>query len=116
MGIGGTAKKLQKVAEMAEDVYKKLNELRVQIVEVRETVDETKQRVDRLEAENAEQRAILEALAEEQGIDIDAAIANAHIAEAEESADGTAESDAPESDAADSSEDDAGDDGETPDK
>ncbi|WP_411963365.1 DUF5798 family protein [Haloferax sp. YSMS24] len=84
MGIGGTAKKLQKVAEMAEDVYKKLNELRAQIVEVRETVDETKQRVDRLEAENAEQRAILEALAEEQGIDIDAAIANAHIAEAEE--------------------------------
>ncbi|KAB1196342.1 MULTISPECIES: DUF5798 family protein [Haloferax] len=87
MGIGGTAKKLQKVAEMAEDVYKKLNELRGQIVEVRETVDETKQRVDKLEAENAEQRAILEALAEEQGIDIDATIANVHIAEAETEAD-----------------------------
>ncbi|KAB1188515.1 MULTISPECIES: DUF5798 family protein [Haloferax] len=86
MGIGGTAKKLQKVAEMAEDVYKKLNELREQIVEVRETVGETKQRVDRLEAENAEQRAILEAIAKEQDIDTDAVIANAHIAEAEEPA------------------------------
>ncbi|RDZ64839.1 hypothetical protein C5B90_00250 [Haloferax sp. Atlit-12N] len=84
MALGGTAKKLQKVAEMAEDVYKKLNELREQVVEVRETVNETKSRVDRLEAENAEQRAILEAIAEEQGVDLDAAIAQAHISEAEE--------------------------------
>ncbi|AFK19212.1 hypothetical protein E6P09_10560 [Haloferax mediterranei ATCC 33500] len=84
MALGGTAKKLQKVAEMAEDVYKKLNELREQIVEVRETVNETEARVDRLEAENAEQRAILEAIAEEQGVDLDAAIAQAHISEAED--------------------------------
>ncbi|MFC7203667.1 DUF5798 family protein [Haloferax namakaokahaiae] len=84
MGIGGTAKKIQKVAEMAEDVYKKLNELREQVVEMRETVGETKDRVDNLEAENAEQRAILEAIAEEQGIDLDAVIAEAHITEAEE--------------------------------
>jgi hypothetical protein len=91
MGIGGTAKKIQKVAEMAEDVYKKLNELREQVVEMRETVGETKARVDNLEAENAEQRAILEAIAEEQGIDLDAVIADAHITEAEE-ADDEAES------------------------
>ncbi|ELZ82268.1 DUF5798 family protein [Haloferax larsenii] len=90
MALGGTAKKLQKVAEMAEDVYKKLNELREQIVEVRETVTETKDRVDRLEAENAEQRAILEAIAEEQGIDLDAVIADAHITEAEAPADDSA--------------------------
>ncbi|WP_396612710.1 DUF5798 family protein [Haloferax sp. S1W] len=106
MALGGTAKKLQKVAEMAEDVYKKLNELREQIVEVRETVTETKDRVDRLEAENAEQRAILEAIAKEQGIDLDAAIADAHIAQAESPAvdDETAADDGDETTADDSDE------------
>ncbi|SFR42030.1 DUF5798 family protein [Halogeometricum limi] len=83
MGIGGTAKKLQKVAEMAEDVYARLNELRDQLAEMRETTQATKARVDRLEVENAEQRALLEALAEEEGIDVESVTANAHIAEAE---------------------------------
>ncbi|ELZ98987.1 hypothetical protein C440_01485 [Haloferax mucosum ATCC BAA-1512] len=93
MALGGTAKKLQKVAEMAEDVYKKLNELREQIVEVRETVTETKARVDRLESENAEQRAILEAIAEDQGIDLDAAVAQAHITQAEDESEADATGD-----------------------
>jgi hypothetical protein len=83
MGLGGTAKKLQKVAEMAEDVYARLNDLRDQVREMRETVGETKARVDALETETAEQRAILEALAEEQGIDVEAVTATAHIGEAE---------------------------------
>lgn len=85
MGLGGTAKKLQKVAEMAEDVYARLNDLRDQVREMRETVGETKARVDALETETAEQRAILEALAEEQGIDVEAVTATAHIGEAESS-------------------------------
>ncbi|MFC6825583.1 DUF5798 family protein [Halopelagius fulvigenes] len=83
MGLGGTAKKLQKVAEMAEDVYARLNDLRDQIHAMRETVDETKDRVDTLETESAEQRAILEAIAEEQGIDVETVTATAHIKEAE---------------------------------
>jgi uncharacterized coiled-coil DUF342 family protein len=83
MGLGGTAKKLQKVAEMAEDVYERLNDLRDQINEMRQTVVETKDRVDTLETETAEQRAILEAIAEEQGIDVETVTATAHIAEAE---------------------------------
>lgn len=83
MGLGGTAKKLQKVAEMAEDVYARLNDLRDQIREMRETVGETQDRVETLEAESAEQRAILEAMAEERGIDVDAVTATAHIKEAE---------------------------------
>jgi predicted Rossmann fold nucleotide-binding protein DprA/Smf involved in DNA uptake len=112
MGFGDTAKKLQKVADMAEDVYRKLNELREQVVETKETVEETKDRVDSLEADTAEQRALLEALAEQQGVDIDDVIAEAHIAEAE--ADGENETDAGESsdtsagesgDAADASDD-----------
>ena len=87
MGFGDTAKKLQKVADMAEDVYRKLNELREQVVETKETVEETKARVDSLEADTAEQRAILEAIAEQQGIDLEEVVADAHIAEAEADAD-----------------------------
>lgn len=83
MGIGGTAKKLQKVAEMAEDVYARLNELRDQLAEMRKTTQATKARIDQLEVENAEQRALLEALAEREGIDVESVTANAHIAEAE---------------------------------
>lgn len=83
MGLGGTAKKLQKVADMGEELYKRINDLRAQVSEMRETVNATHERVDRLESEVAEQRVILEALAEREGIDLDATIAEAHIDEAE---------------------------------
>lgn len=105
MGIGGTAKKLQKVAEMAEDVYARLNELRDQLAEMRETTQATKARVDRLEVENAEQRALLEALAEREGIDVEGVTANAHIVEAERAAENAA-SDDPSGEAATSAEGD----------
>ncbi len=61
---------------MAEDVYEKLNDLRQQLVEVRETVE----RVDRTAEDN---RVLLEAVAREQGIDVDAVLAEASIEEAE---------------------------------
>jgi peptidoglycan hydrolase CwlO-like protein len=83
MGIGGTAKKLQKVAEMGEELYTRINDLRAQVSEMRETVTATHDRVDTLENEVAEQRAILEALAAREGIDVDAVVAEAHITEAE---------------------------------
>ncbi len=83
MGLGGTAKKLQKVTDMAEDVYARLNDLREQIVEMRETTQETSDRVDRLERETAEVRALVEALAEAEGVDVERVTAEAHIAEAE---------------------------------
>ena len=98
MGLGGTAKKLQKVTDMAEDVYTRLNDLREQIVEMRETTQETSDRVDRLEREAAEMRALLNALAEAEGIDVESVTAEAHIAEAErddeaDAADADADSD-----------------------
>lgn len=83
MGFGGTTQKLQKVASMAEDVYAKLNELRDQIQAMRETVD----RVDRRTAEN---RALLEALAAEEDVDVDAVLTETAIEEAED-VDSTAE-------------------------
>jgi hypothetical protein len=94
MGLGSTAKKLQQVADMAEDVYRKLNDLREQVVETKQTVNETERRVDSLASEAAEQRALLEAIAEEQGIDLDAVTATAHIGEAEARAETETETEA----------------------
>jgi len=113
MGLGSTAKKLQRVADTAEKLYSRINDLRDQMVEMQKTVTETKDRLDVLETESAEQRALLEALAEREGIDVDSVTADAHIREAEteasdDSADGAASVDAddatPESEAAAESE------------
>lgn len=95
MGLGGTAKKLQKVASLAEDSYQKMNELREQLSQLRNEVESTSKQVDGIERDLAEQRALLEALAEQQDLDVDSIIADANIenivAEENESAsDGTA--------------------------
>jgi len=83
MGLGSTAKKIQKVADVADEVYTKVNELKAQLQELRETVEETNDEVDDLERELTEQRALLEAIAEQQGIDPHAASADALITDAE---------------------------------
>lgn len=93
MGLGSTAKKLQRVTDTAEELYGRINDLRDQVVEMRKTVVETNDRIEALEAESAEQRALLEALAEREGIDVEAVTADAHIGEAEGTAE-AAESDA----------------------
>ena len=49
MGLGNTAKKLQRVVDMAETLYQKIDELRSQVNEVREHVEATSQRVERIE-------------------------------------------------------------------
>lgn len=83
MGLGSTAKKLQQVADMAEKLYQRIDELRTQVNEVRAHVETTSQRVERIERDLDEQRAVLDALAREQGIDVDSLIAEAAIEEAE---------------------------------
>lgn len=90
MGLGSTAKKLQTVADTAEKLYAKLNELRDQVHDMRDTLETTNQRVERLEADNAHQRALIEALAREQGIDVDDVLADVESPEsnADESDDG----------------------------
>ena len=86
MGLGNTAKKLQRVAEMAEKLYTKLDELRTQVNEVREDVERTSHTVEGIERELDEQRAIVDALAREQDIDVDALLAETTIEEGEPSA------------------------------
>ncbi|KZN24040.1 hypothetical protein A4G99_06100 [Haladaptatus sp. R4] len=96
MGLGSTAKKLQTVAETAEKLYAKLNELREQIQDMRDTLETTNERVEKLETENAHQRALIEALAREEGIDVDEVLADIESSESsdgsnDESNDGTDE-------------------------
>ena len=83
MGFGDTAKKLQKVTGMAEDLYKKMNQLREQIQSLRTEVETTSEQVDEIERDLAEQRALLEALATEQDLDVESIIADAHIEDAD---------------------------------
>ncbi|SIR01039.1 hypothetical protein SAMN05421858_1112 [Haladaptatus litoreus] len=74
MGLGNTAKKIQKVADTAEKLYAKLNELREQVLAIRDSLEDTDERVQKLEVENAEQKALIEALAREQGIDVESVL------------------------------------------
>lgn len=70
MGLGGTAKKLQKVANMAEDLYARLNDLREELAMLRETVEQTNTDVEQIRYEQQVNRALLERMAEQQGIDV----------------------------------------------
>jgi DNA anti-recombination protein RmuC len=83
MGLGGATRKLQKVADMGEELYSRINELREQLLDVRETVDETNRRVAAVENKLDGQAAILEAIAEKEGIDTDEVLTEVAIEEAE---------------------------------
>ena len=86
MGFGDTAKKIQTLADRAERTYKKISELRDEVDETQETVIDTSERVKTLENEMAEQRAVLDAVAEEVGVDLERVSTEAHITDAEEGA------------------------------
>jgi len=79
MGLGGTAKKLQKVMDAAEQLYSKMNEIIGELKDLQSEVERTSQQVDRMERDLAEQRALLEALADEWNLDVDEVVAKADI-------------------------------------
>jgi len=85
MGLGSTAKKIQTVADRAEELYARMNEMREQLKDLKLTVEDTGERVQGLDAKVDRQAVILEALAEEQGLDVDQLVADATIDEAEDS-------------------------------
>lgn len=72
MGLGSTAKRLKKLVSLAEEQYQRMNELSDRLVATEETVEETNSRVAALETELAAQRALLEAVATEHGVDVEA--------------------------------------------
>jgi len=69
--LGDAKKKIQRVVDLAEQLYEKVNELNRRIKDTTETVEDTNARVEDLEAELAEQRAILDALAADRDLDVE---------------------------------------------
>lgn len=87
MAFSGATKKLQQVVDMADKLYTRLDELRQQLQAVREQVEETSDRVERMERELEGQQALLVAIAERQGVDVDEVLTASAIDEAEVSGD-----------------------------
>lgn len=106
MVLTDTAKRVQKIVEVAEELYERVVELRKHVIEIRKKLNTTADTVDGLDRDVAENRALIEALAVEQGLDPDAIIAEASIEDVdEESAEGDEDADAGADEGADSATD-----------
>ena len=79
MDIAGTKRKIQRVTKVAEESYKKMNEMLERMQEMENELQTTSQQVDHIEYELAEQRALLEAMAEQQGLDIEEVLDTADL-------------------------------------
>lgn len=79
MGLGSTTKKIQTIAEKAEQVYAQVDELRKQLASLQEKVDVTHDTVSDLKVKHEQNRALLEALAAEQGVDVEEVLTEAAI-------------------------------------
>lgn len=91
MGFGDTAKRIQTLADRAEQLIAQLKDVRERVINLEEATEETNHRVSRLEKDSEKQLVLLKELAREQGIDADEVLAQAAIEEAE-SDDGAEES------------------------
>ncbi|WP_254523467.1 DUF5798 family protein [Natrinema caseinilyticum] len=83
MGLGSTAKKIQTLSDRAEAMYKQVQKLQQRITGLEEKTAETHDTVTRMDHQLTEQRALLLAIAEEQGLDGEEILAEAAIDEAE---------------------------------
>jgi len=88
MGLGSTAKKVQKLGDLAEKLYAQLKDVRERVISLERQVEESNERVSALETDSEKQLVLLKAIAEEQGIDADQVLADAAIDEAEDDAEG----------------------------
>lgn len=79
MVLGNATQKIQTLVELAEELYEKVMEIRQQLVTLKETAGDTNEGVMRLERQVTEQRALIEALADEQGIDVEAVTADIKV-------------------------------------
>jgi DNA anti-recombination protein RmuC len=94
MGLGSTAKKLQNVVDAAEQLYAKMNEVIQRLTTLEEEVESTSRQVDVLERELAEQRALIDAVARTEGIDVEETLAAADLPEPDSEDDPTDEAEA----------------------
>ena len=72
MDIAGTKKRIQRLIKVAEESYKRINKLQTDL-------ESTSSQVDHIGYELAEQRVLLEALAEREGIDVETLLAEADL-------------------------------------
>jgi len=82
MDIAGTKRKIQRATKVAEESYKKMNEMLGRMQKMEEDFQTTSAQVDHMEVELAEQRALLEAIAEKQGVDVEELLASADLPDA----------------------------------
>ncbi|GAA0643558.1 DUF5798 family protein [Salarchaeum japonicum] len=69
MGLGGTAKKVQKLADVADSLQARVKSIREDVEQTQETVIDTNERVEALEREVARQGEVLDAIATELDVD-----------------------------------------------
>lgn len=79
MGLGSTAKKVQRLSDLAEKLYEQVNEVLDRLSELHDRVEKAGEDVEAVRSEQREQRAILEALADEQGVDVETVLADVDI-------------------------------------
>lgn len=70
MVLGGATQKIQTIIELAEDLYERVTELREQVIDTKETVEDSNDRIRSIERELDEQRAVIEAIAQDHGVDL----------------------------------------------
>jgi hypothetical protein len=79
MDIAATKRRIQRLIKVAEESYKKISELLDRMDRLQEDLRHTSEQVDHMEYELAEQRALLEAIAESQGVDVETLLAEADL-------------------------------------
>ena len=79
MDIAGTKKKIQRATKVAEESYKKMNEMLERMQGMEEDLQTTSDQVDYMEYELAEQRVLLKAIAEEQGLSVEEVLNDADL-------------------------------------
>jgi hypothetical protein len=79
MDIAGTKKRIQRLIKVAEESYKRINNLRERMDKLQTDLESTSSQVDQIGYELAEQRVLLEALAEQEGIDVETILEEADL-------------------------------------
>jgi hypothetical protein len=71
VNLSNAVERIKKLGDVVEKLVEQSNEMRERVINVEENVDETKQRVATLEARVERQGVLIEALAREEGIDVE---------------------------------------------
>lgn len=79
MGFANTAKKVQQLGDLAEKLYRMVNEVLERTDDLQERVQQSTEDVKAVRREQRRQRAILEALAEQRDVDVEAVLAAADV-------------------------------------